>query len=1000
MLANSNPATIQTDKDTADRIYIEPLTHEVLEEIIKRERPDGILATVGGQTALNLAMELHKSGVLEKYGVKFLGTDAESIEKCESRKEFNALMRKTGIPVVPGEIVYDFESAKRFAERVGYPLIVRPSFTLGGTGGGIANDEEQLHEILQLAFRLSMTHEALVEKSVIGWGEFEYEVVRDADGNRIIVCNMENFDPMGIHTGDSIVVAPSQTLSDRDHQMLRNAALRIVDAAEIKGSCNVQFALNQQTGEYAVIEINPRLSRSSALASKATGYPIARIAAKIALGYKLHETKNQITWTSAAFEPALDYVVTKIPRWPFDKFSRVDRKLGTQMKSTGEAMAIGRTFEESLMKALRSLDVKLPVAIRPDSHLFPATDQRIYAIFEAFRRGSSVEEIHDKTKINKWFLRRIKKLVELERRIAEEELTSELLLEAKRAGFSDKKIAELKNTDEMEIRKIRKGLGIKPAFKAVDSCAGEFEAKTPYYYSTYELENEATAKKERKVIVLGSGPIRIGQGIEFDYCCSHAAFELREMGIKAIMINNNPETVSTDFDSSDRLYFEPLVFENVMDIIENEEPEGVMVQFGGQTSINLAEQLHKAGAKILGTSIKSIDITEDREKFRQLADRLGIPQPRNATVLSKEEAFKIAKEIGYPVVVRPSYVIAGRGMDIVRDENELKAFLIEAMEASGNKPLLIDKYLDNAIECEVDGVADGENLLIGGIMEHIEPAGVHSGDANIFVPPLRLTASQKETLANYSRAFVKALKITGMVNIQYAVKDGGVYILEVNPRASRTVPFLSKATGIQLAKLGTRAMLGEKINQKNAETRAFAAKSVVFPFLKMGSDIRLGPEMRSTGETMGIGSSFEVAYYKALDAAGMRPKQKSVFISLRDEDKIHAPKLAELFEKLGYGIYGTRGTVANIKNAKTVHKIMAGHPDVLEVLHSGSIGMVINTPRKGGSSATDGFKIRRLATEMGVPCITNIDTAFEFLKALARLEKEKLEIRELGEYGK
>jgi len=1001
VLINSNPATIQTDKDTADRVYIEPLTPETIETIISRERPGGLLATVGGQTALNLAMELKKTGVLDKYSVKLIGTDAEAIEKCESRKEFNKLMEKIGIPTVAGRIVYDFEEAREFAEKNGYPIIIRPSFTLGGTGGGIANNEEELKEILNLSFRLSMTKEALVEKSVIGWGEFEYEVLRDADGNKIIVCNMENFDPMGIHTGDSIVVAPAQTLSDRDHQMLRNAALKLVDAAEIKGSCNVQFAFNQQTGEYAVIEINPRLSRSSALASKATGYPIARIATKIALGYRLHEIKNPITGTSAAFEPALDYVVTKIPRWPFDKFSKTSRKLGTQMKSTGEAMAIGRTFEESLMKALRSLDTKPPVWISPEAHLFPATDQRIYAIFEAFRRNTSVEEIYEKTKINRWFLRRIKKIIDLERRIKNEDLTTGLLREAKKAGFSDKKIAELKNKGELDIRELRKRLGILPAFKAVDSCAGEFEAITPYYYSTYEMENEAAdKKKEKKVVVLGSGPIRIGQGIEFDYCCSHAAFALKETGIKAIMINNNPETVSTDFDSSDRLYFEPLTFENVMDIIENEKPDGVIVQFGGQTSINLAEPLSKAGANILGTSIESIDIAEDREKFRQLANKLGIPQPKNATVLSKEEAFRVAREIGYPVVVRPSYVIAGRGMDIVKDENGLRAFLIEAMEASESRPVLIDKYLDNAIECEIDGVADGENLFIGGIMEHVEAAGVHSGDANIVVPTLRLTEEQKERIIEYSKALTKALKIIGMVNIQYAAKNGTVYILEVNPRASRTVPFLSKAAGIQLAKLGTKAMLGEKINQKNVEYRTYAVKSVVFPFLKLGSDIRLGPEMRSTGETMGIASNFEMAYYKALSAAGIDVKKKAALLSLRDEDKKHAQKIAEMLERIGFEIYGTEGTAREIKNAKIVNKIMKGHPDVLDAINSGSIGMIINTPRKGDSSTTDGSKIRRLATEKGIPCITNIDTAFEFLKALIKLEKNRPEIKELSEYGK
>ncbi|MFH1222474.1 MAG: carbamoyl-phosphate synthase large subunit [Candidatus Micrarchaeota archaeon] len=1000
VLANSNPATIQTDKDIADRIYIEPLTVEVIERIIEKERPEGILATVGGQSALNLAMELKKGGILEKYNVKFLGTDADSIERCESREEFNKMMRQANIPILPGEVVHDFETARKFAEKNGYPVIIRPSFTLGGTGGGVAYNEEQLKDILELAFRLSMTSEALVEQSVIGWGEFEYEVVRDADGNMIIICNMENFDPMGIHTGDSIVVAPSQTLSDQDHQKLRNAAFRIVDAAGIKGSCNVQFSFNQATGEFAVIEINPRLSRSSALASKATGYPIARIATKIALGYKLHEIKNQITGTSAAFEPALDYVVTKIPRWPFDKFSRSDRKLGTQMKSTGEAMAIGRTFEESLMKALRSLDVKVPVAIQIDRHIYPATDLRIYALFQAFRKGYTVEELHERTKINTWFLRRIKRIVEIEQKVSGREITKEIMLEAKAAGIADKKIAELKGSTELEIRKLRKELGVLPVFKAVDSCAGEFEAITPYYYSTYGVENEAKPTKDKKkVIVLGSGPIRIGQGIEFDYCCSHAAFALKDMGVMSIMINNNPETVSTDFDSSDRLYFEPLVFEDVMNIVENEQPDGIIVQLGGQTSINLAESLHNAGANILGTPVESIDTAEDREKFRQLANKLGVPQPKNATVTSSEKAHEVANMVGYPVVIRPSYVIAGRGMDIVRDDNELTAFLVEAMEATEDKPLLVDKYLDDAIECEVDGVADGNELFIGGIMEHIEPAGVHSGDANIVLPPVQLTKAQQEKIAEHSRSFVKALKIKGIVNIQYAVKDGIVYILEVNPRASRTVPFLSKATGVQLAKLATHIMLGEKLEpQKKKKTSSFAVKSVVFPFLKLGGDIRLGPEMRSTGETMGIGSNFETAYYKALIAAGLKVKTKAAFLSLRDEDKKLMPKIAELLDKLGFEIYGTAGTIEGIKNAKIVHKIMKGHPDVLEIIQSGKIGLLINTPRRGGSSSTDGFKIRRLATEKGVPCITNINTAFELLKALHKLQKNELEIKELSEY--
>ncbi len=1001
VLVNSNPATIQTDKETADRIYIEPLTFEVLERIIEKERPEGILATVGGQTGLNLAMELKKKGVLEKFDVEFLGTDAEAIERAESREEFNRIMNEIGVPVLPGEVVNDFESAQRFAEKIGYPVIIRPSFTLGGTGGGVAKDGQQLKEMLGLALRLSMTGEALIEKSGIGWGEFEYEVLRDGDGNSVIICNMENVDPMGIHTGESIVVAPSQTLSDQDHQRLRDAAIRIVNAIGIKGGCNVQFAFNQDTGEYAVIEVNPRLSRSSALASKATGYPIARIATKIALGYRLHEIKNPITGTSAAFEPALDYIVTKIPRWPFDKFSRSDRRLGTQMKSTGEVMAIGRTFGESFMKAVRSLDVKIPLAIKPEWHLYPATDQRLFALFEAFRRDAEIEEIYEKTKINRWFLRRIKTLVGIERELEKNELTKELLLKAKREGISDRRIGELKSKGELEVRKLRKEFGVIPAFKVVDSCAGEFEALTPYYYSTYGVENEAQALKGKSVVVLGSGPIRIGQGIEFDYCCSHAAFALKEMGIKSIIINNNPETVSTDFDSSNRLYFEPLVFEDVMNVIENETPDGVIVQLGGQTSINLAEKLEISGVKILGTSVESIDIAEDRERFRHLADKLGIPQPKNMTAKSGDEAFKAAKIVGYPLVVRPSYVIAGRGMEIVRDENELSAFLSEAIDVSENRPILIDKYMDNAIECEVDCVADGDELFIGGIMEHVEPAGIHSGDANIALPSLRLGREQKEKIVEYSERFANALNAVGFMNIQYVVKDGTVYVLEVNPRASRTVPFVSKAINVPLAKLATRAMLGEKIGGlRRSDHSGFAVKSVVFPFLKLGgTDTKLGPEMRSTGETMGIGRDFETAYYKALLAAGINVKKRAVFLSLRDEDKKLVPELAGLLDKLGFEVYGTGGTVSGIKNAKIVHKIMNGQPDVLEIINSDRIGLVVNTPRKGGSSNTDGFKIRRLATEKGIPCITDIQTAFELLKALIRLEKSEMEIRELNEYS-
>jgi len=1007
VLVNSNPATIQTDGEVADKIYIEPLTVDVLEQVIAREKPDGILATMGGQTGLNLAMELHRKGVLGKHGVEFLGTDAQAIEKAESREKFNEAMRSIGIPILPGIIAKDFDGAKEFAETIGYPVIARPSFTLGGTGGGTAYNESQLKEILALGFRLSATNEVLVEKSGIGWGEFEYEVVRDAGGNSIIICTMENVDPLGIHTGESIVVAPVQTLSDRDNQMLRDAAIRIVDAIGVKGGCNVQFALDQDTGEYVVIEVNPRLSRSSALASKATGYPIARVATKIALGKKLHEIKNAITGTSAAFEPALDYCVLKIPRWPFDKFSKSDRRLGTMMKSTGEAMAIGRTFEEALMKAMRSTEVKPPKAIRPKWHLYPATDERLFALFEAFRRCMSVDELHGETKINKWFLERVRGLVALEREIANEELSAGLLLQAKRFGFSDSLIAGLKGMKESDVRNMRKKSGVLPTYKIVDSCAGEFEAVTPYYYSTYETENEAICggPSERKILIIGSGPIRIGQGIEFDYCCSHAAFALRELGIRSIIVNNNPETVSTDFDSSDRLYFEPLAFEDVMNIIENEKPEGVIVQLGGQTSLNLAHKLADAGVKIIGTQLEGIDIAENRERFRELCVRLKIPQPANGTATNETEAREVAARIGFPAVVRPSYVISGRGMAIVNDDNELTAYMA-ATEASKERPVLIDKYLDNAIEAEVDAVCDGKSLFIGAMMEHIEPAGVHSGDANIVLPPVRMSEKEKKAIEEYSKKIALALNTIGLINIQYAIRDGIVYILEANPRASRTVPFVSKAIGVPLVKIATRVMLGEKLKDIAPKLRpshsCFAVKSVVFPFLKLaGTDTSLGPEMRSTGETMGIGKTFELAYYKALMAADISVKKeygRAAFLSLRDEDKKMVPELVRLLEDLGFEIFGTTGTVEGIKGASVIPKIGKGFPDVLDTIRGKKIGIVINTPRKGGSSNTDGFKIRRASVEMGIPCLTNMNTAFEFLKAMKQLKGKRLEVRTVEEW--
>ena len=1005
VLANSNPATIQTDLEIANRIYIEPLTCEILEKIIEREKPDSILATVGGQTGLNLSMELHEKGILQKYNVKFIGTDAPAIKRGEDREEFNETMRKANVPILPGKMISDFESAYAFAEKIDYPVIVRPSFTLGGSGSGIANNKQELKGILELAFRLSATHSALIEKCVIGWGEFEYEVVRDYDGNKAIICNMENIDPMGVHTGESIVVAPSQTLSDQDHQMLRSAALRIVEAIGVVGGCNVQFAVNQQTGEYVVIEVNPRLSRSSALASKATGYPIARVAAKIALGHKLYEIKNAITQTSAAFEPALDYVVVKIPRWPFDKFPQADRRIGTQMKSTGEVMAIGRTFEESLQKAMRSLEVKIP-KFNYMQHLYPATDLRLFAILEAFRNSASIDELNKKTMINRWFLDKISNIVKREKTITAQPLTKELLREAKRFGFSDAQIAKLKNTSESEIRKLRKTFGIIPTYKIVDSCAGEFEAITPYYYSTYELENEAKPLDGKKVIVVGSGPIRIGQGIEFDYCCSHASFALRELGIKSIVINNNPETVSTDFDSSDRLYFEPLTFEDVMNIIDNEQPYGIIVQLGGQTSINLANKLAEQGVNILGTHVDGIDIAEDRERFRGLLHELSIPQPVNGTATNEKEALAAANKIGYPIVVRPSYVIAGRAMEIVYDDTELKRYINEAVEVSEKRPVLIDKYLDNAIECEVDAVSDGKEVFIGGIMQHIEFAGVHSGDANIVLPSLQLDEKAKKDIVDYTNKISKALGTIGLINVQYAVRNGIVYVLEANPRASRTVPYVSKAIGIPLAKIATKVLLGAKLNEFDLKSKQnnFAVKSVVFPFLKLvGSDTRLGPEMRSTGETMGIGSSFEMAYYKALLAAGLKITMPGiVLLSLRDEDKPYVNGLAALLKKLDFKIYGTHGTIKDIEGAHSVPKIGKGDgkPDILDLIVNKQVSLVINTPTKGGRANTDGFRIRRTCLEKGIPCITNVNTTFELLKALIELKEKnlELEVRHIEEY--
>ncbi|MEW5996072.1 MAG: carbamoyl-phosphate synthase large subunit [Candidatus Micrarchaeota archaeon] len=1017
VLVNSNPATIQTDRETADIVYIEPLDVPTLKKIIQREKPDALLATMGGQTALNLAIELDKWGVLEQYGVRLIGTGLEAIEKAESREKFNALMNEIGVPILPGLCAKGVEEALEFAEKIGYPVVARPAFTLGGTGGGFASCREELMPILEKGFILSRSGEVLIEKSVMGWGEFEYEVVRDSADNAVVICNMENFDPMGVHTGESIVVAPAQTLSDRDHQVLRDAALRIVRALKIEGGCNVQFYFNQETGQYGVIEVNPRLSRSSALASKATGYPIARVAAKIALGKTLDGIRNPITNTTAAFEPALDYVVTKIPKWPFEKFRGSDRRIGTQMKSTGEAMAIGRTFEESLLKAIRGLDLKEPKIEKPEEHLFPPTDLRIFAILEAFRRGAGIEEIKAKTKINPWFLGKVRRITEMEKKVAAGGLKAELVRDAKRMGFSDAQIGKLVGKGAREVREKRKGHGIIPTYKMVDSCAGEFEALTPYFYSTYEEENEAaetenreleTGLVRRKILIIGSGPIRIGQGIEFDYCCSQAAMALRKMGLRSIMVNNNPETMSTDFDSSDRLYFEPLTFEDVMNIVENEKPEGVIVQLGGQTSINLAVALAENGVNVLGTGIEGIDVAEDREKFRALCGKLGIRQPLNATATDKEGALKAAGEIGYPVVVRPSYVIAGRGMQIVFSPEEMERFIGRAVDVSENRPVLIDKYLDSAFECEVDAVSDSENTFIGGIMEHVEFAGVHSGDANISIPSLNLSEKMLRRIRETTRALARALGVKGFINIQYAVKGGELYILEANPRASRTVPFLSKATGVPLVEMAMRAMLGGKISPSEPSMKNYAIKGVVFPFLKIsGADISLGPEMKSTGETMGLGDDFESAYLKALQASGISlPKGGAVLLSLRKEDREDGVEIARKLAGMGFEIYATPGTgvaltrAANVRVAKRIgEKCEAGEMDVLQLISSGEVQLVVNTPTKSGNSFSDGFKIRRRSIEKGIPCITNIRTAMEFANALEKLRGRELEARRLGEYG-
>ncbi len=1018
VLVNSNPATIQTDKEIADIIYVEPLVPEVVARIIERERPDGVLPTMGGQTGLNLVTQLAELGILEKYRVETLGTSIESIKRAEDRELFAELMREINEPIPESKAVKSVEDALETAEAIGYPVIIRPAYTLGGTGGGVANNEEELKKIASRGLKASLVNQVLIEKSLLGWYEYEYEVMRDSIDNCITVCNMENIDPMGIHTGESIVVAPAQTLSDVDHQKLRSAALKIIRALKIEGGCNIQFAVHPERWEYYVIEVNPRVSRSSALASKATGYPIAKISAKIAIGLTLDEIPNDVTKeTPASFEPSLDYVVVKIPRWPFDKFREADKIIGTQMKSTGEVMAIGRTFEEALQKAIRSLDIgrhgicadgreeekDVKKIVKELKH---PTDKRIFYIYDALKAGLSIEEINKITGISPFFLYKIKNILDMENKLLSVKPTKSVLQKAKKLGFSDKQLAYIFKTSEENIRKIRKA----PAYKMVDTCAAEFEAKTPYYYSSYESVDEVKVSKRKKIIIVGAGPIRIGQGIEFDYCCVHGVLALREEGIEGIIINNNPETVSTDYDVSDKLYFEPLTFEDVMNVIEKEKPYGVIVQFGGQTSINLAVPLAKAGVKILGTSPENIDRAEDRERFTRVLKKLGIPQAPYGTAFSFEEAKEIASKIGYPVLVRPSYVLGGRAMDIVYDEASLQRYISEAVKVSGEHPILIDKFLDNAIEIDVDAVADGEDVFIGGIMEHIEHAGVHSGDSACVLPPQTLSRRTIETIKDYTRKIARELNVIGLLNIQLAVKNGKVYVLEVNPRASRTVPFVSKAIGIPLAKLATKVILGKSLKELGyvgePKIRHIAVKEAVFPFAKLpGVDPVLGPEMKSTGEVMGIDFDFGKAYYKAQVAAGNTlPKKGRVFISVRKEDRAKIRSIAEKLYELGFEILATNGTLEAIEKAgvraRLVRKVSEGSPNILDMMLKREIDLIINTPTAGKIPYTDGFYIRRYAVDLGIPYITTLTAASAAVKAMDSIRKGGITIRSLDDYHK
>ncbi|MFQ9194076.1 MAG: carbamoyl-phosphate synthase large subunit [Candidatus Gastranaerophilaceae bacterium] len=1030
VLVNSNPATIMTDGDIADKVYIEPLTAKVLEKIILKEKPDSVLPTLGGQAGLNLGMELAESGFLEKNGVRLIGTTATTIKRAEDRLEFKLTMEKINEPVAPSLVVENVEDGIEFTNKIGYPVVLRPAYTLGGSGGGIAHNLQELTDILENGLRLSRVGQVLVERCIAGWKEIEYEVMRDSAGNCITVCNMENIDPVGVHTGDSIVVAPSQTLGDKEYQMLRTSALNIISELNITGGCNVQYALNPESFEYCVIEVNPRVSRSSALASKATGYPIAKVAAKIAIGYTLDEIKNAITGkTYASFEPALDYCVVKIPRLPFDKFLTAKRTLTTQMKATGEVMSICTNFEGALMKAIRSLEQHVESLLDYDftgldddqlrEQLHLVDDRRIWVIAEALRRGVeagyqkfSYDEIHAITKIDKWFIDKIAILVEMEHALKTQELTKELLKEAKRIEFPDTVIAKLTGKTAEEIKALRKEYGITTGFKMVDTCAAEFEASTPYYYSAYCTDNEAIeTRPEKKVLVLGSGPIRIGQGIEFDYCSVHSTWAFKKAGYETIIVNNNPETVSTDFDIADKLYFEPLTPEDVENIVNIEKPDGAVVQFGGQTAIKLTEALMKMGVPILGTKAEDVDAAEDRELFDEILQKTEIPRAAGGTVFTAEEAKKVANELGYPVLVRPSYVLGGQGMQIATCDSEIEEFMEIINRIAQDHPILVDKYLMGK-EIEVDAVCDGQDILIPGIMEHIERAGVHSGDSISVYPAQSISQEIIDKIEEYTKRLARALHVKGMINIQFIVYQDEVYVIEVNPRSSRTVPYISKVTGIPIVKLATRAIIGETIREMGYEPglqkRAdfIAVKMPVFSFEKLrGAEISLGPEMKSTGECLGIARTFEEALYKAFLGSGVNlPKHKKMIITVNDADKKDAISIGKRFEKLGYEIYATRST-AKVLNENGVHAIKVNKlsqeaPTVIDLILEHKIDIVVDTPTQGRDKTRDGFLIRRYAIETGVNCFTSLDTVNALLTSLESAKMENLEMIDIAKIEK